>query len=192
MQRAPRPASFDDWLTAQKDGAFELVGGELIKKAMPLPAHGRAQRTIGRFVGGPFDDDDGSGGPGGWWIATEVDVRLGPDIVRPDVVGWRRERMPKLPSSYPVELLPDWVSEILSPSNAAYDRVTKANLYAKARIPHLWMVDPEAAFLEAYALKDGVWSRLIAVGRGDRARIPPFEAIELDVDRLFAPEAGDE
>ena len=36
----------------------------------------------------------GRGGPGGWWILLDVDVRLSPhDIVRPDVSGWRRERL---------------------------------------------------------------------------------------------------
>src|SRR5579872_4143303 len=33
----------------------------------------------------------GGGGPGGWWIATEVEVLLETeDVVRPDVLGWRR------------------------------------------------------------------------------------------------------
>lgn len=55
----------------------------------PLPEHRRSQRTIGRFIGGPFDDDDGRGGPGGWWILpeVEVEVELGADVVRPDVAG---------------------------------------------------------------------------------------------------------
>jgi Uma2 family endonuclease len=186
MESALRRATFDDWF-AQKDEPIELVGGELVRKTMPMPQHGRAQRAVGRFVGGPFDDDDGRDGPGGWWIATEVDVRIGADIVRPDVVGWRRDRMDRLPSAPPVDLAPDWVCEVLSPSNHAYDRITKANLYARGGVPYLWLVDPHEAVLEAFALAEGAWVRALVVGRGDVARIPPFDAIELEVDRLFAP-----
>jgi hypothetical protein len=38
--------------------ALKLVDG-----ARTAPEHGRVQRTLSRRVGGPFDDDDGRGGP---------------------------------------------------------------------------------------------------------------------------------
>lgn len=80
-----------------------------------------------RFLGGPFDDDHDRGGPGGWWIFVEVDVALSEhDIVRPDLAGWRRERLIKPGATRPT------------------------------------------------------------------ARIPPFDAIELEVGRLFLPRDADE
>lgn len=78
--------------------------------------HAHVQRAVGRFVGGPFHDDDGRGGPGGWWIFVEVDVALGPhDIVRPDLADWRRERLPRPGAVRPIPIAPDWVCEVLSP-----------------------------------------------------------------------------
>jgi hypothetical protein len=47
------------------------------------------QRKLDRFIGGPFDDDDGRGGPGGWWILLEIDVRLGLGL-RGDLAQQRR------------------------------------------------------------------------------------------------------
>ncbi len=45
--------------------------------------------------GGPFHrEPDGPGQPGGWWILFEPELRLGPDLVVPDVAGWRRQKMP--------------------------------------------------------------------------------------------------
>jgi len=64
-------------LALPEDVRAEIVGGVLVALPSPLPRHARAQRALGSFVGGPFDDDDGRGGPGGWWVLLEVDVRPG-------------------------------------------------------------------------------------------------------------------
>jgi len=82
--------------------------------------------------------------------------------------------------------VPDWICEIQSPSNAATDRVRKANLYAQSAVPHYWLIDPVERTLEALALQGAAWTRS-AFTDGDIARIPPFDAIELDVGRLFPP-----
>src|SRR5690606_40154007 len=74
--RAPRLALFP-YTTLFRSG------GEIVVSPGPLPRHSKAQGSARRFLGGPFDDDDGRGGPGGWWIFVEVDVALTPhDIVR--------------------------------------------------------------------------------------------------------------
>ncbi|HHH27508.1 MAG TPA: Uma2 family endonuclease [Polyangiaceae bacterium] len=168
------------------------MAGELVVSPSPLPRHSRAQRALGRFVGGPFDDDDGRGGPGGWWILLEVDVELGPhDVVRPDLAGWRRPRLPSPWDERPVRIVPDWIGEVVSPSNAARDRVDKRRLYAEHGVGHYWIVDPGARTLEALRLDGASWVEVGSFGDGDVARIAPFEAIELDVGRLFPPLDGD-
>jgi Uma2 family endonuclease len=154
----------------------------------PLPEHSRAQGGLARAIGGPFDDGDGRGGPGGWWILQEIDVRLGiHDVVRPDVVAWRRDRLPNPWGIRPIEIVPDWICEIVSPSNEANDRVKKRRLYAAAGVAFYWIVDPAARTLEASRLVSGV--RVDAGSFDDEsiARVPPFEAIELEVGRLFPP-----
>jgi Uma2 family endonuclease len=146
------------------------------------------QRAIGGFVGGPFHDDDGRGGPGGWWIFLEVDVALSEhDILRPDLAGWRRERLPEPGDTRPIEIVPDWICEVLSPSTALRDRVTKRALYAKSGVAHYWLVDPEARVLEALTLRDGIWVEVGVYDDSATARIAPFEAIELELSRLFLP-----
>lgn len=79
------------------------------------------------------------------------------------------------------------VSGGLSPSNAAYDRVTKRRLYAEHGVPCYWIVDPEQGTLEALGLRDGAWVDAGAYDETAIVRVPPFEAIELEVGRLFAP-----
>ena len=125
MQPARKLATYDDLLRLGDETRVEFVGGDIVARTAPLARHSNAQRALGRFIGGPFHDDHGFGGPGGWWIFLDVDVRFtAHDVVRPDVAGWRRERLPQ-PNVRPIDVVPDWVCEVLSPSTAARDRVYK-------------------------------------------------------------------
>jgi Uma2 family endonuclease len=114
---AQRPASLDDFLAQPEGERFaELIAGELIPKAPPSGEHGDAQAGVVGTVRPAFQRKAGAGGPGGWWIVTEVEVLLdNGDVVRPDVLGWRRERCPERPIGIPVTVRPDWICEIVSP-----------------------------------------------------------------------------
>jgi Uma2 family endonuclease len=185
---APRLATYADLLNLPEDVRAEVLAGTVVTSPAPLPKHSRAQRSLGSFVGRPFDDDDGYGGPGGWWSFVEVDIQLGPhDIVRPDLVGWRRERLANPGDQRPILIVPDWVCEVLSPTTAAHDKITKRALYARSGIRHYWIIDVDAHTLEAFELVDQRW--VLAGTYGDDAleRIAPFEQIELAVGRLFLP-----
>lgn len=185
---ARRLATFRDLLELPEDVRAEVIAGQMVTAPAPLPKHSKAQRALGSFVGRPFDDDDGHGGPGGWWIFVEVDIAFGPhDIVRPDLSGWRRQRLASPGEQRPIEVVPDWVCEVLSPSTSTRDRVTKRDLYAAHSVAHYWIVDVDARTLEAFELTDGRW---LLVGAHDEtrvARIPPFAEAELPIARLFLP-----
>lgn len=186
MQPAKRLASFEDLLALPDEARAEVLAGQLEASPSPLPEHSWAVDALTGSVGGPFGRD--RGGPGGWWIFSELDVRFTPhDIVRPDVSGWHRDRLPEPWGKRPIDVVPDWICEILSPSNAAHDRVKKANLYALHRVPFLWLVDPAERLLEAFRLGDGVWIRFGSYDDTARVRIAPFEALELEVGQLFPP-----
>ncbi len=190
MTLARAKATYEALRALPEQVRAEVIDGSVELSPSPSPEHGRAQRALGHFIGGPFDDDDDRGGHGGWWILPEVDVRLDVhDIVRPDLAGWRRARLPSPWGQRPLEIVPDWICEIVSPSNAAHDRVTKRRLYARHGVPHYWLLDPLARTLEALHLDRGVWVELGVWGEGDVARIEPFAAVELDVGRLFPPGA---
>lgn len=73
----------------------------------------------------------GEGGPGGWWILLEPELHLGPDVLVPDLAGWRQASLPSLPETPAFEVRPDWVCEVLSPSTARLDRGPKLDAYAE-------------------------------------------------------------
>jgi Putative restriction endonuclease len=91
---------------------------------------------------GPFDRRPGGRGPSGWIFATEVDIYFDPkNTLRPDVAGWRRERLSELPAEVPIRVVPDWTCEVLS-SNKRNDLVKKKRVYHQDHVAHYWVVDP--------------------------------------------------
>ncbi len=186
-QSARRAATIEDfWAIPEAERFHELIAGQLIQKAAPTGEHGDAQAGVVGAVRPPFQRKPGGGGPGGWWIATEVEVLLeSGDLVRPDVLGWRRERCPERPTGTPVRLRPDWVCEVISVSNAKDDTVTKLRLYHRVGVPHYWIVDPRDATLTVMRWSQDGYVTLLRAERGEVVRAEPFEAIELVVGTLF-------
>lgn len=191
IKRGPR-ASLADLLAIPEEQRFhEIVDGELVRKAMPSGPHGRAQRVLGGRIGDPYDRRPGGRLPGGWWIVTETEVLLEEEqVYRPDVLGWRRERLPELPETTLIPVRPDWVCEVLSPTTARNDRVKKMRVYQRCGVPHSWMVDPEDQTLMVYRWTPEGYLLILAAERGERVRAEPFVEVELDIDALFGDEAA--
>jgi Uma2 family endonuclease len=188
-QPAPPPrATYRDVLDAPPHRVAELVAGVLYTHPRPASAHSAAESALLEELGPPFKR--GRGGPGGWMILIEPELHLGPaadpDVLVPDLAGWRRDRMPRLPHVPFFELAPDWVAEVVSPSTEAFDRGTKLPVYARHGVRHAWLVDPLEQTLEADDNDAGVW-RPRGTFRGEaRARVAPFDAIELELAALWA------
>lgn len=185
-----QPKTIADWLSQPEDARFELIDGELVEKATPSLEHGRAQgRTVGA-IGQRFDRRPGGPeGPGGWWIATEVDVVLDGRGYRPDLAGWRRERLPSLPKDRPILVRPDWICEILSDSNRTSDTVVKLRRYHQAGVPHYWLLDPVDRTLVVHRHLPEGYVVALAAAAGERVRAEPFDAIELSVSVLLGDDS---
>ena len=192
-ESARRQATLADfWAIAEGERFHELIGGQLSEKAAPSGEHGDAQAGVVGAVRSPFQRPVGRGGPGGWWIATEVEVLFEPgDVVRPDVVGWRRERCPGRPTGISIEVRPDWICEIVSPTNATDDTVKKLRLYHRVAIPHYWLVDPRESTLTVMRWSPDGCVTVMRAERGEVVRPEPFDAIELAVGTLFGDDPPD-
>ncbi len=103
----------------------------------------------------------------------------------PDLAGWRRERMPRIPDGHRFEVVPDWVCEILSPATASKDREIKLPLYAHYGVAYAWLLDPQRRTLEAYALEQGTWRLRLEAADEAVVRVPPFDALELTLAALW-------
>jgi Uma2 family endonuclease len=93
-----------------------------------------------------------------------------------------------LPNAAFFTLPPDWLCEVASPSTARFDRMQKMAVYAREGVAWLWLVDPLEKLVEVYRLEGTQWMRVSAHGGDDRARMQPFEAVEVDLERWWLPE----
>ena len=178
-----KPATYADLEALPDNVVGEIVGGVLHASPRPAGPHAVAGSRLGFELGGPFDR--GRNGPGGWVLLYEPELHLGADVLVPDLVGWRRERMPRPTSHVAYTVAPDWVCEVLSPSTKNLDREEKLPVYAREGVRHVWLVDPKARTLEVLRL-DATGYTVLAVHEGDApVRAEPFDAVELDLPFLW-------
>jgi len=190
---ARKLATYEDLEAFPEDVHAEIAGGEIVTMPSGLPEHGYTVQALGQDIGGPFGR--GRGGPGGWWIIPEMDVRFeAHETVRPDVSGWRRERLANPRGVRPIDVVPDWIAEVVSPGRESRKRdvIEKRALYAQYGVAYYWLLDPAVRTLEALKLVDSHWLEIGVYDETAVARIAPFELIELDVGALFMPSEDDE
>src|SRR4051812_11644737 len=155
----------------------EIIDGVLVEKEAASGRHGGAQMRLGQRLR-PYDRRPGGRWPGGWWFATEVEIQFSDSqVFRPDIAGWRRERLDVLPSEVPITVTPDWVCEILS-KNRRNDLIKKKRAYHLHQVRHYWILDPVEETLAVYRWQSDGYVEILIAEREETVRVEPFEAIE--------------
>lgn len=185
VDAAHRRATYEDVLAVDTPLVAELVDGVLHTQPRPSLLHAQVTTELAAGLNPAFRH--GRGGPGGWIFLVEPELHLGvePDIVVPDIAGWRTTRMPRVPAQPYHTLAPDWLAEVLSPSTARFDRGAKLPVYAREGVAHVWLVDPSARTLEVLRL-DGDGDRLVGTwGDDETALLEPFAAVPFELRVLW-------
>jgi Uma2 family endonuclease len=178
----------DDFLQSDNE-RVELIDGEIVKRPMARSEHALIQSSISDEVS-PFKRKDGLGG---WWIMTEISVKYNEhQCPSHDLAGWRKERVPLRPTGI-MNIVPDWVCEITSPRHESKDLFHNFMLLQRSKVPYYWVISPEDKTLIAYRLVDENYHVAFSVERRveqaiDKARIPPFEEVEIDLRYVFGNE----
>ena len=180
-----KPSLYDQLCALPNGVRGEIINGQLRTQPRPTGPHTLASSRLGSDIEGPYSR--GRGGPGGWWIIDEPEVHFIPDreVEVPDIAGWRKERMPRLPDGHRFQVVPDWVCEILSPATKSTDREEKMPIYASFGVAYSWLVDPKTRTLEAYALTDGKWLPLGIYRDDDVVRVAPFDRVSIHLMDLW-------
>jgi Uma2 family endonuclease len=172
----PRRATYEDVLRAPENLTAEVLDGELHLTPRPARAHLMSASGLGSFLFGAFHV--GAGGPGGWTIIDQPELHLGPDIVVPDIGGWREGGLvhrADVDEAF-ITVVPDWVCEILSPGTLRVDRMKKMPIFARERVGHVWLVDPRARTVEVFRHAGEGYVLVGTLGGDDGLTAEPFEA----------------
>ncbi len=180
QQIVTQPLTYDDLVATPDDGKrYEIIDGELFVSASPNRVHQETSQRINLVL-----NEASEGGRHGLVFYAPVDVRLSPhDIVQPDLLFIRRERLHIYGPAGPVEGPPDIVVEILSPTSHARDLVKKAKLYAWGKVPEYWQADATARTLTVLGLLDGHYHPIAAEHGIQRSLVLPH--LRIDVAALF-------
>ncbi len=143
----------DDLLAMSSKGRYELTEGRLIEMSPPGSEHGLIANVINYFI-----TDFVRRKKLGKVFAAETGFRLSrnPDTVRaPDVAFVATERMPSpLPKGY-MDLAPDLVVEVVSPSDDADDMQLKIKEWLEAGAKMVCYVYPSSRQIVIYrSLRD--------------------------------------
>jgi Uma2 family endonuclease len=173
-------ATYEDLLQVPDNMVAELIEGELYASPRPAIPHADATSELLSILRTAF----GRRGAGSWHIFFEPEIQLGRNVLVPDLAGWRVERLPVMPRTPAIPIVPDWVCEMISPTSGRLDRLKKMPTYARERVGHAWIVDPDLRTLEVFCGEPGGW-QVATHGENEVVRAAPFEEIEIDLALLW-------
>lgn len=188
MQAAPPRFGYADLLAMPDDGRrYEIHGGELVVVPAPLLRHQFAAVEIVTVL------NDYRRRSGGLALSAPFDVVFDEhDVLQPDVVFFRAERLHLLDPDSPARAAPDLAVEVLSPSTAQIDRGRKMRIFARYAVPECWIVDPVRRRIEIHVLERdveeaaGAYRRAQVAAPGDAVRSVALPDLTFDAARVFA------
>lgn len=180
--------TYADFLTWDESDRYEIIDGKLYAMATPTREHQGISMEfsiqIGSYLKGKpckvyaapfgvrlFEKDDDSPDSVGTVIQPDISVTC--DENKLDKKGCKGA--------------PDFVIEILSPSNERHDLFVKYNLYMRAGVREYWIVDPQRKTVQVFLLdENGVYRLAEMYGENDAAKITVLNDCPIDLKAVFA------
>jgi Uma2 family endonuclease len=130
------------------DRRTELVRGRVVEMTPPKPTHGKIIFNIARIVGGFIFDRD----LGHWFGEAGVITEHDPDSVRaPDAAFVSYERLPRdADGNRYVEVAPELVFEVFSPTDRWVDVLDKVTEYLRAGSKVVCVVVPSTRSIQVH------------------------------------------
>ena len=181
MQAVQPRFGYTDLLAMPDDGRrYEIHGGELVVMSSPMLRHQIAVLEIATLL------NEYGRRSGGRAVAAPFDIVFDEyDLVQPDVVFFRAERLHLLRLDAVTRAVPDIVVEVLSPSTAAIDRGRKMRMFARYEVPEYWIVDPVGRQVEVHALEGRAYRQVQVATGGDTVRSVLFPDLTFEAAGLF-------
>ncbi len=175
--------TFEEFARLNSDERLELVDGRLETLMAPMPKHGWSSNKIGGRLDVYLEEYD----PEGFW-GSEIDIPTLPfHGRRPDFVYFNAEA-----TALGIDLerncvlsVPTLVVEVISPGDEARDEVVKRKEYARAGIPHYWLLNPVRKTAVTLRLVDGDYVEVARFRSPESLTSPLFPGFSIPLARLF-------
>lgn len=176
--REYREMEFDD----DDNFQYELINGELMRKASPTIEHQRLVRKIAFAIEKYLEAK-----PIGEVFFAPLDVVLDEhNVPQPDIFFVGKDKQFILDENEQVIIgIPDLIIEILSPGSVKRDRIVKKKVYEQFGVPEFWLVDPSYKNVEIFRLTDGTYELLDFIEVTGTVKSVVLEGFELGLDKVF-------
>jgi Uma2 family endonuclease len=162
----------------------ELLHGRIVMSPPAGYPHGEVEARVALAIGA-FVREHGPGKVLGSSQGFELPTG---DTVEPDCSFVSNERWGTAPPPEAgrfLRVVPDLAVEILSASNATYDRGEKKGIYERAGVRELWIIDPNARLVLVFVLDGGRYGTERVFGEGDRVASGVLSGLVVEVEELF-------
>ena len=183
MLTAKKRMTLDEFLELPETEPYsEFICGEVVQKSMPSLLHSRLAIVLGSMLNSLVM------ATGAGWVVTEARhaQRAESRAYLPDVGVILMANLPKTRREFergPVERVPDFAIEILSPDDRPGRVAEKLAFYLRNNTPLVWVVDPIERTIDAH--RPNLPSTTHAVGDVITAA-PVLPDFVLDLEKLFA------
>lgn len=144
----------EDYYNMPEDIRAELINGEIVYMASPSRIHQEILTELSTLINNYIKTQKGScevyPAPFSVQLWENKDIVIEPDIS----VICDKNKLNKRGCLG----APDWIIEIVSPSNPKLDYINKLILYAKASVCEYWIVDPQNQNIHVYNLEPDKFS----------------------------------
>jgi len=173
--------TYEDYAALPNDGnRYEILEGELAVTPAPSTKHQTASGNLFFLLTQHIKANDL-----GKLFHAPVDLILeSTSVLQPDLLFVAKARQ-NIITDRAIEGAPDLVIEILSPTTSRSDRVTKAQIYARHKVPAYWIVDPEQEAVEVYLLNVDSYRLAVTLQGETPLPVPPFADLKFAAKDLF-------
>ena len=189
QEKAHEPYTYADYLKWDSPERYELIDGEAVLLAAPSTSHqlvsAELMRQLANFLEGknckaiaaPFDVrlfEKEAGSPEDVDTVVQPDISVVCDKSKLDERGCKGA--------------PEMVIEIISPGSLRHDRLVKFNLYQRAGVGEVWLVDPASCSVQVFLLEDGILLLHEVYTRKDIAKVNSLAGCFIEVGKIFSQE----
>jgi Uma2 family endonuclease len=175
-------ADYKNW-NPDEIGRYELIYGVAYAMAGPNARHQSMLMELSKQIAVYLTGKSCKVYPAPYDVRLFYDEDEGDDtVVQPDisVICDQKKRGPE-----GCRGAPDFVAEILSPSNTASEMERKFKLYRQAGVREYWVLDGESGILHTHRFEDGqILSRFY--GPNENAPVEVLPGLEISLGPVFA------
>ena len=175
----PKLYTEDDYYNLPEDVRAELIDGQIYYQAAPSRAHQEVLSFLHVEIANYIRARSGSCKvyPAPFAVKLQKDKK---NIVEPDIsVICDRNKL----TDQGCTGAPDWIIEIISPSNSSHDYIRKLNLYADAGVREYWIVNPQKKSIYVYHLEETQFETT-AYTFQDSVKVNIYEDFSIDFSQL--------